>query len=452
MTGGFTMSNDRNVDFVLRTVEERDIRFIRLWFSDVLGNLKSFAITPEDLEEAFDEGVGFDGSAVDGFAQLEESDMLAFPAPDTFQVLPWRPSQNGAARMFCDIKTPGRRPFEGDPRAVLTRVFEDLDKKGYVPCAAPRIEYFYFGDSVKPIPQDKAGYFDLTPWDSARDLRRDTTLMLERMSIPVEYSFHAQAPSQNGIELRWSEARSCADNIMTARLVIKQEAFANDMFASFMPKPFSETEGSAMFLYESLMDHDGNNLFWGPSSKYPDHLSELANHFIAGVLRYAPEYTLITNPTVNSYKRMRPMGEVPCYTTWGHRNRSALVRVPMHKPGKHQSTRIELRGPDPTANPYLALAVTFAAGVRGIEEELKLQDEATQEDITATEAELAKKGVKRLPRDLREACDNFEKSDFCREILGDHICDYLVQEKRREWDEYNTTVTDWEREHYYAGF
>ena len=221
------MSNDRNVDFVLRTVEERDIRFIRLWFSDVLGNLKSFAISPEDLEEAFDEGVGFDGSAVDGFAQLEESDMLAFPAPDTFQVLPWRPSQNGAARMFCDIKTPGRQPFEGDPRAVLTRVFEDLDKKGYVPCAAPRIEYFYFGDSVKPIPQDKAGYFDLTPWDSARDLRRDTTLMLERMSIPVEYSFHAQAPSQNGIELRWSEARSCADNIMTARLVIKPVSYTH---------------------------------------------------------------------------------------------------------------------------------------------------------------------------------------------------------------------------------
>ncbi|QUC02741.1 glutamine synthetase family protein [Atopobium sp. oral taxon 416] len=446
------MPSQKDIDFVLRTVEERNIRFVRLWFCDVSGNLKSFAISPEDLEEAFGEGVGFDGSAVDGFAALEESDMLAFPEPDTFQVLPWRQSENGAARMFCSVRTPDRKSFEGDPREVLNRVVNSLDAKGYVPFAAPRIEYFYFKDSQDPVLSDQASYFDLTPWDSAHDLRRDTTLMLERMSIPVEYSFHAQAPSQNGIELRYSEALSCADNIMTARLVIKQEAFANGFFASFMPKPFSDTEGSAMFFYESLMDKGGNNLFWGPSSKYPDHLSELANHFIAGILHYAPECTLITNPTVNSYKRLHPNSEVPCYTTWGHRNRSALVRVPMHKPGKHQSTRVELRGPDPTCNPYLVLALTFAAGVKGIEGEMKLQSEATTEDIYASEAELAKKGVRRLPHDLREAIEFFEQSEFCHEVLGDHICDYLVSSKRKEWDDYNTTVTDWERKHYYAGF
>jgi len=445
------MGTQKDIDFVLRTVEERDIRFVRLWFTDVLGNLKSFAISPEELEEAFEEGIGFDGSSVDGFASLEESDMLAFPVADTFQLLPWRPSESGVARVFCNIKTPSREPFEGDPRGVLGRIFQKADEQGYVYNVGPKIEYFYFDNDLRPVPLDTAGYFDLTPMDAARDLRRSTTLLLEQMSIPVQYSFHASGPSQNGIELRFSEAVSCADNIMTARLVIKQEAASQDMFASFMPKPISGAPGSAMFLYQSLLDHDGENLFWASKDNHPAHLSEIGQHYVAGLLKYAPEFTLVTNPTVNSYKRFIRSGEVPNYATWGRKNRSALVRLPTHKPGKHIATRVELRSADPTANPYLALAVTLAAGLKGIEEELPLPEESTCDTFRQSERELAAKGIERLPRTLGEAVDWFERSELMRETLGDHIFDYLVRVKRAEWDEFCTTVTDWEREHYYGG-
>ena len=277
------MSNDRNVDFVLRTIERRDIRFVRLWFTDVLGNLKSFSISPAELEEAFEEGIGFDGSAVAGFVSLEESDMLAFPDAETFQILPWRPSDSGVARIFCDVRTPDGQPFAGDPRSCLRTIFRKVDEKGYVFNVGPKIEYFYFADNIDPVPLDDAGYFDLTSSDVATDLRRSTTLMLERMSIPVEYSFHSNAPSQNSVELRYAEALSCADNIMTARLVIRQEAFANDMFASFMPKPLTECSGSGMFLYQSLFDHEGNNLFWAPKEYHIAHLSDLAQHYVAGL-------------------------------------------------------------------------------------------------------------------------------------------------------------------------
>ena len=346
------MSSEKDIDFVLRTVEKRDIRFVRLWFSDVLGNLKSFAISPEELEEAFEEGIGFDGSAVDGFASLEESDMLAFPDPSTFALLPWRPSESGVARVFCDVYTPAREPFEGDPRRCLKNVFTRAEEQGFVPNVGPKMEYFYFDNDLDPVPLDNAGYFDLTPMDTANDLRRQTTLTLEKMSIPVQYSYHAAGPSQNGVELRFTEAVSCADNIMTARLVIKQEASTQGMYASFMPKPITTAPGSAMFLYQSLLDHDGENLFWAPKEEHEAHLSELAQHYIAGILKYAPEFTLVTNPTVNSYKRFISTGEVPTHATWGRKNRSALVRIPAHKPGKHIATRIELRSPDPTANPY----------------------------------------------------------------------------------------------------
>ena len=448
------MTNEQNIDFVLRTVEERDIRFVRLWFTDVLGNLKSFAISPEDLEEAFDEGIGFDGSAVDGFATLEESDMLAFPDASTFQILPWRPDEAGVARVFCDIKTPYREPFAGDPRACLRRVFQQADNAGYVLNVSPELEFFYFKNdttvsegSAVPEPLDHAGYFDLTPTDSARDLRRDTTLALEQMSIPVEYSYHAIAPSQNGVSLRYSEAVTCADNIITARLVVKQAAVAHGAFASFMPKPLSGTAGSALFLCESLFDHDGNNLFWAQGAGSVHHLSELAQHYVAGILRYAPEYTLVTNPTVNSYKRLVPTGEVPCFATWGSKNRSAFVRVPTYKPGKQLSRRIELRSPDPTCNPYLTLAVTLAAGMRGIEEGLELPAETN-----LPFGQLAESGAQRLPRDLGEAVEAFESSELMREVLGEHIFNYLLNEKRSEWAEYSQTVTDWELRHYYGGF
>ena len=446
------MTNEQNIEFVLRTVEERDIRFIRLWFTDLLGNLKSFAISPEDLEEAFDEGIGFDGYAVDGFARLEESDMLAFPDPATFQILPWRPEEYGAARVFCDILTPSREPFEGDARGCLRRVFREAEAKGYLLNVGPEIEFFYFDNDIEPIPLDSAGYFDLTPDDSARDLRRNTTITLEKMSIPVEYSYHSDAPSQNAISLRYAEAVTSADNIVTARHVIKEEAFTAGLFASFMPKPLEGVSGSSMFIFESLFDHEGNNVFWAEDAPGTTHLSDLAKHYIAGILAYAPEFALLTNPTVNSYKRLQPNGEVPVYTTWGRRNRSALVRLPMHKPGKAPSTRIELRSPDPSCNPYLMIAATLAAGMKGIEDELPLQDETTTGISQATEAELAAKGIRRMPHDLGEAIRAFEGSRLMRETLGDHICDYLLRVKREEWEDYCRTVTDWERTRYYAGF
>lgn len=443
------MSSQKDIDFVLRTVEKRDVRFVRLWFTDVLGNLKSFAISPQELEEAFEEGIGFDGSSVDGFASLEESDMLAFPDPDTFMLLPWRPAEAGVARVFCDVHTPDREPFEGDPRRCLAKVVDWAAKDGYVPNVGPKIEYFYFANDKEPITFDDAGYFDLTPMDTANDLRRQTTLMLEKMSIPVQYSYHCAGPSQNGVELRFSEAVSCADNIMTARLVIKQRAGAQGMYASFMPKPLEDAPGSAMFLYQSLLDFDGENLFWGQSDA---HISELCEHYIAGLLKYAPEYTLLTNPTVNSYKRFISTGEVPNYATWGRRNRSALVRIPTHKPGKHMATRIELRSPDPSANPYLALAGTIAAGLRGIEEDLPLPAESTLGTFEQSERELAAQGIVRLPRTLGEAVDCFEGSELMHTVLGDHIFDYLVREKRAEWESYCRAVTDWERTRYYGGF
>ena len=437
------MTNEQNIDFVLRSVEERDIRFVRLWFTDVLGNLKSFAISPEDLEEAFEEGIGFDGSAVDGFAALEESDMLAFPDASTFQVLPWRPSESGVARIFCNIRTPQGDPFPGDPRACLYRAFRAADQAGYVLNVSPELEFFYFKEdttvsrgSAVPVPLDNAGYFDLTPDDSARDLRRDLTLELEQMSIPVEYSYHAAAPSQNGVSLRYSEAVTCADNIMTARLVIKQTARQHGMFASFMPKPLSGVAGSAMFLSQSLFDHNGNNLFWAEGKGSVHHLSVTAQHYVAGLLKYAPEFALVTNPTVNSYKRLVPNGEVPCYATWGSKNRSAFVRVPTYKPGKQLSRRVELRSPDPTCNPYLTMAVTLAAGMRGIAEELPLPEESS-----VPFSELASSGV-----------EAFAGSELMRETLGDHIFNYLLTEKREEWAEYSQTVTDWELRHYYGGF
>lgn len=456
------MSTDKNVDYVLKMVEKRDIRFVRLWFTDALGTLKSFSISSEDLEEAFEEGIGFDGSSVEGFTPSEESDMLAFPDPATFQLLPWRPEHKGVARVFCDIYTPSREPFDGDSRVCLRNVITKADEKGYVPVVGPKLEYFYFDASQapKPVPVDHAGYFDLTSSDASTDLRRETTLNLEKMGIPVSYSYHSNAPSQNGIELRFAEALTSADNVMTARLVIRQSAYDegvrqqdydHGMLASFMPKPFTDRSGSGMFLYVSLFDHEGENLFWAPKTQDAAHLSELAKHFVAGILHYTPEFMLITNPTVNSYKRLVHNGEVPLYTTWGRKNRSALVRVPTHKPGKHQSTRIEVRNPDPTANPYLVNAVIIAAGIRGIEDELPLPEEIGADPYLMSAQERETYGAQALPRTLGEAIERFEASDFCRETLGDHICDYLLERKRADWEQYCSIVTGWELERYYAG-
>lgn len=442
--------NQQNIDYVLRSVEQRDIRFVRLWFVDILGRLKNFAISPEDLEVAFEEGIGFDGSAIEGFATPEEADMLAFPDASTFQILPWRPSHNGVARVFCDVCTPDRKPFAGDPRDALRRMFYKAEKAGYLLNMGAELEYYYFPDEHTPEPLDNVGYFDLSVSDAARDLRRNTVLTLEKMSVPVEYTFHAAGRSQHGMSLRHAEALSMSDAITTAKLIIKQQAYESGCHASFMPKPLAGEDGSAMFLCQSLFDHDGNNVFWGEDDeKY--HLSDIAKHYMAGILAHAREISAITNPTVNSYKRITTGGDsVPQYATWGLRNRASMVRIPVYKPGKQLSTRIELRSPDPMANPYLVNAVTLAAGLDGIERKLELPPEATAETLKLTDRQMVEAGYTPLPRSLKEALDVFEDSQFMKDALGEHIHSFFLKKKRDEWHKFESTITEWEIKHYLA--
>ena len=442
--------NQQNIDYVLRSVEQRDIRFVRLWFVDILGRLKNFAISPEDLEVAFEEGIGFDGSAIEGFATPEEADMLAFPDASTFQILPWRPSHNGVARVFCDVCTPDRKPFAGDPRDALRRMFRKAEKAGYLLNVGAELEYYYFPDEHTPEPLDNVGYFDLSVSDAARDLRRNTVLTLEKMSVPVEYTFHAAGRSQHGMSLRHAEALSMSDAITTAKLIIKQQAYESGCHASFMPKPLAGEDGSAMFLCQSLFDHDGNNVFWGEDDeKY--HLSDIAKHYMAGILVHAREISAITNPTVNSYKRITTGGDsVPQYATWGLRNRASMVRIPVYKPGKQLSTRIELRSPDPMANPYLVNAVTLAAGLDGIERKLELPPEATAETLKLTDRQMVEAGYTPLPRSLKEALDVFEESQFMKDALGEHIHSFFLKKKRDEWHKFESTITEWEIKHYLA--
>ena len=442
--------NQQNIDYVLRSVEQRDIRFVRLWFVDILGRLKNFAISPEDLEVAFEEGIGFDGSAIEGFATPEEADMLAFPDASTFQILPWRPSHNGVARVFCDVCTPDRKPFTGDPRDALRRMFYRAEKAGYLLNVGAELEYYYFPDEHTPEPLDNVGYFDLSVSDAARDLRRNTVLTLEKMSVPVEYTFHAAGRSQHGMSLRHAEALSMSDAITTAKLIIKQQAYESGCHASFMPKPLAGEDGSAMFLCQSLFDHDGNNVFWGEDDeKY--HLSDIAKHYMAGILAHAREISAITNPTVNSYKRITTGGDsVPQYATWGLRNRASMVRIPVYKPGKQLSTRIELRSPDPMANPYLVNAVTLAAGLDGIERKLELPPEATAETLKLTDRQMVEAGYTPLPRSLKEALDVFEGSQFMKDALGEHIHSFFLKKKRDEWHKFESTITEWEIKHYLA--
>lgn len=442
--------NQQNIDYVLRSVEQRDIRFVRLWFVDILGRLKNFAISPEDLEVAFEEGIGFDGSAIEGFATPEEADMLAFPDASTFQILPWRPSHNGVARVFCDVCTPDRKPFAGDPRDALRRMFRKAEKAGYLLNVGAELEYYYFPDEHTPEPLDNVGYFDLSVSDAARDLRRNTVLTLEKMSVPVEYTFHAAGRSQHGMSLRHAEALSMSDAITTAKLIIKQQAYESGCHASFMPKPLAGEDGSAMFLHQSLFDHDGNNVFWGEDDERY-HLSDVAKHYMAGILAHAREISAITNPTVNSYKRITTGGDsVPQYATWGLRNRASMIRIPVYKPGKQLSTRIELRSPDPMANPYLVNAVTLAAGLDGIERKLELPPEATAETLKLTDRQMLEAGYTPLPRSLKEALDVFEDSQFMKDALGEHIHSFFLKKKRNEWHKFESTITEWEIKHYLA--
>ena len=442
---------ERQQDYVLRTVEERGIRLVWLWFTDVLGFLKSFAVTSEELEQAFEEGIGFDGSAIEGFARVQESDMLARPDAATFQIMrPRRGVDEGGARMFCDIHTPDGRPFWGDPRFVLRRNLERAAERGFTFYVHPEMEFFLFRSPEDPSPIDAGGYFDLTPRDVTQDLRRDTIDVLERMGIPVEFSHHEVAPSQHEIDLRHADALTMADSVMTYRIVVKEMAAERDMYATFMPKPRTDLPGSGMHTHMSLFE--GNqNAFHDSSDEY--HLSKVARAFTAGLLRHAREITAVTNQWVNSYKRLTmgpgyPVTEAPVYVCWGRHNRSALIRVPMYKPRKEQSTRIELRSPDPACNPYLAFSVILAAGMKGIDESYELPAEATDNIYEMTSTERRARGLQQLPDDLYEAVREMEASELVAETLGEQVFEYLLRNKRAEWDQYKSYVSPYEVERY----
>lgn len=443
---------DKQQEYVLRTVEERDIRFIRLWFTDVLGFLKSVAITSAELENAFTEGIGFDGSAIDGFARVQEADMLAFPDASTFQILPWRPETQGVARMFCDVLTPDGEPSAADPRQVLKRQLKRAAEMGFTFYVHPEMEFFLFEDASEPVPIDAGSYFDMTPLDVQQDTRRQAITTLEQMGISVEFSHHEVAPSQHEIDLRFADALTMADNIMTFRLVVKETALQRGVHASFMPKPIEDAWGNAMHLHLSLFEGD-TNAFHDAGADY--NLSPIARSFIAGLLAHARETACITNQWVNSYKRLTtrmdgpfPSGEAPVFVSWGHSNRSALVRVPMYKPRKSASTRIEYRAPDPACNPYLALAVILAAGLDGIERELELPPESEDNTFALTPAERAADGIERLPESLGEAIEVMAASELVAETLGEHLFRHLLANKRREWSEYTSHVTRFEIDRY----
>lgn len=439
------MAPKMDKDFVLKSIEERGVKFVRYWFTDVLGVLKSFAVTDSEVETSFEEGMGFDGSSIDGFTRIQESDMIAYPDASTFQTLPWRPTGDGVARMFTDIQTPDGKPFEGDPRYALKRMLAKAADMGYTMYVGPELEFFYFADDQGTEVLDHGGYFDLTPLDIASDLRRETVLTLEKMGIPVEYSHHEVAPSQHEIDLRYQDALTMADAVMTYRLVVKEVAYSNGVYATFMPKPIEGINGSGMHVHQSLFTKDGNAFY---DADKPGHLSDTARHYIAGLLKYAPEFCAITNPLVNSYKRLIPGFEAPVYVSWAQANRSAMVRVPLYKPGKESATRLELRNPDPSANPYLAFAVMLGAGLKGIEEKLELMPEATNDIFEMTPQELEEAGIKTLPKDLGEAIALFEGSETMKEILGDHIHTFYSANKRAEWLSYIQTVTPWELNRY----
>jgi glutamine synthetase len=430
---------------VIKIVEDKQIKFIRFWFTDVLGFLKSFAVTPAELEGAFEEGMGFDGSSIEGFARIQESDMVAWPDPSTFTLLPWRAGAGGTARMFCDIKQPDGQPFPGDPRNVLKKVVAKAEALGYTMFVGPELEFFYFRDSCGTDVLDHGGYFDLTTLDAGSDLRRDTINALQAMGIQVEYSHHEVAPSQHEIDLRFKDALTMADQVMTYRLTVKEIAQAQGVYATFMPKPIFGVNGSGMHVHQSLFKGE-RNAFFDANDEY--NLSATGKAYVAGLLAHIREIALVTNQWINSYKRLVPGYEAPVYICWSRRNRSAMVRVPLYKPGKEQATRVELRNPDPAANPYLAFAAMLAAGLDGIEKGMELPPEAANNIYEMTEAERAEAGIGSLPEDLYQAIQEFEKSSFVREALGDHVCDYLVRNKWAEWDDYKKLVTPYEVSRY----
>ncbi len=433
-------------EYVLKTVEEKKVKFIRLWFTDVLGYLKSFAITAEELEGALDGGMGFDGSSIEGYARIQESDMIAMPDPSTFAILPWRPTEEAAvARMFCDVLEPDGSPYIGDPRYALKRNLEKAADMGYTFYVGPELEFFYFSDSQGTEGLDAGGYFDLTPLDVASDLRRDTILALEKMGVRVEYSHHEVAPSQHEIDLRYAEALKMADQAMTYRLTVKEIAMLHGVYATFMPKPLFGENGSGMHTHQSLFK-GGKNAFFDKEDDYC--LSHEGKAYIAGLLTHAREICSLVAQWVNSYKRLVPGYEAPVYVSWARRNRSALVRVPMYKPGQEGATRAEFRCPDPACNPYLAFAVMLAAGLKGIEEGYELPA-PVEEDIFEMNAQQREAhGIISLPGSLQEAIAETSQSELVREALGDHIFEKFIANKTIEWDRYRTHVSEYEIRNY----
>jgi len=428
-------------DYVLRTVEERGVRFVRLWFTDVLGRLKDVEITPAELEGALEEGMTFDGSAIEGGSRIQESDMLLVPDANTFEIVPWHGEDAPTARIFCDVHRISTDPFEGDPRYVLKRNLERAREKGFTFYAGPEMEFFYFRSAESPEPLDHAGFFDLTHQDLVVNLRKETILALEAMGIPVEYSHHELGPSQHEIDLRYTDALTMADNVIAFRYIVKKVATDLGVYATFMPKPFAGDFGSGMHTHVSLFEGDVN-AFYDASDEYG--LSKIGKCFIAGLLRHAPEITAVTNQWVNSFKRLNVRYEAPAYVCWARNNRSALVRVPVTKKGKESSTRIEFRSPDPACNPYLAFSVVLAAGLKGIDEGYDLPPEATNNIFELTPEERAAEGIASLPQSLGEAIDLMESSELVAAALGEHVFDYFIRNKRAEWDDYRAEVTPFE--------
>ena len=441
------------IDYVVRTARENDVKFIRMWFTDILGNLKGVAVTVEELESALTRGIGFDGASIEGFARSNENDMFALPDPTTFNILPWRPRQNAVARMFCDILTPDGTPFEGDPRFVLRQNLENASRMGYTYYVSPEIEYFYFKDSKSTDPLDQGGYFDQDPQDLATDLRRETVLTLEELGIPVEFSHHEVAPSQHEIDLRHTDALTMADTVMTYRVVVKEIAMKHGYYATFMPKPIQDVNGNGMHVHQSLFKGDSNIFF---DSNDPDKLSTDARQFIAGLLKHSKEITSVTNQWVNSYKRLvesstsTTLGyEAPTYITWAMVNKSDLIRVPSYKPGREQSRRIEYRAPDPACNPYLAFSAMLAAGLAGIKNAYELQAPSDLDDSDPKNSNYPQRNdLDRLPDNLSEALKFTENSELVKNALGKHVLESFIQNKKIEWEQYKTQVTNYEIEKY----
>ena len=437
--------NSEAVEYVLHEARDNDVKFIRLWFTDILGNLKGFAITAEELEGALTRGMGFDGSTIEGFARSDERDLYALADPNTFGVLPWRSGANAVARMFCDIVTPDETPFEGDPRFVLRRNVERAASLGFNYYVGPEMEYFYFKDSRSTEPLDHGGYFDQDATDLATDLRRETVFTLEELGIPVESSHHEAAPSQHEIDLRHTDAMTMADTVMTYRLATKEIAARHGYYATFMPKPVAGINGSGMHIHQSLFKGE-RNVFFDAEDGY--HLSEVARHFIAGLMRHAREITAVTNQWVNSYKRLVPRYEAPVYVSWAEVNRSDLVRVPAYKPGREESRRIEYRSPDPACNPYLAFSVMLAAGLEGVENEYPLPLPVEVDVLEMTDDQRDARGIEALPASLWEAVQITEQSALVRKALGDQVFRSFIENKKIEWERYRSQVTDYERDRY----